>query len=455
VTGGADGATSGTVTSGARSPSGGGGSVATPGGANNTTATTTRRGQVTTRGVTATTVQIGVGTSDVDTFAKTLGVSLSSGDTKAQLAALSKEIDKRGGILGRHVEFVEHKYNTAQTLNDPATANQAACATWTQDHHVFAVFSLTDPTLLECLKKSDTPLIDGGAGWGLDAMRIYRQVYDRYPNYFNIGAIVGDRFDEIAVQRLVARNYFQGWNTSTGAPDPSKPMKFGLIVADTQNGTYEQNSITKQLAKYNIKPTLVLRQPPGLSTSGANAQNAVLQMKAAGVTHIWGAGGVTHQAAEQQGYRPRYFLPIGTGVLQDFSPAKQLVGAMAMAAVPAMEMAGPPALNEDPSPATTECKSIMRGAGQTWDSASVLAAMEIMCDSFFFLQAAIQASGDLTTDGLRRGMESLGSRNSALTYQSVFGPGEHASARAMRDQEFNPSCGCFQFASKNLYVAGS
>lgn len=445
----------GVVSSGGQVQAGGAGRSATPG-AGGTTPTTAKRGLVTTRGVTATTVKIGVGTSDADSFAKTLGLSgLSSGDTKAQFAAIEKELNKRGGILGRKIELVEHKFSTAQSLNDPATASQAACATWTQDNHVFAVFSLTEVTLLECLKKADTPLIDGGAGWGLDAMRIYRQIYERYPNYFNIGAMYGDTYDEIAAKRLVARNFFQGWNTTTGAADASKPMKFGIIVTDNQNGQYQEASITKQLAKQGIKPSLVLRNAPGLANAGANAQSNVLQMKAAGITHIWGAGGTFHQTAEQQAYRPRYFQGIGVSVIPDFSPARQLIGSMTMIAIPAMELGGPLSISEDLNPATTECRKIMRDAGQVPASASEQATMMIGCDQAFFFQAAIQASGNLTTDGLRQGMEMLKNRDSAVTFKSMFGLGSHASAQAMRDAEYRSDCGCYTYASKELHtVAG-
>lgn len=419
------------------------------------TATTARgRGAVTTRGVTDTTVTLGIATSDVDSFAKTLGVSISAGDTKAQLAAISKEIDKRGGILGRKLVFVEHKFNTAQALNDSATAAQGACATWTQDNHVFAVLSLYDQTLLECLKKADTPLIDAGAGWGLDAVRVHKGMYNRYPDFFILGAMLGDRYDDLAVDRMVARNFFQKWDTSEGKPG-NQPMKLGLVVTGNANGDEALASMKRALAAHGITPALVYRSDGTLSGAGASAQNIVLQFKAAGITHVWGAGGTTLQAAEQQNYRPRYWFPIGVGVLAQVAPARQLAGSMAISITPALDNDGAPAF-EDITPASVECKKIMRDAGQDYSSSSTtLAAMQGLCDSLFFFQQAIKNTGELTSSGLRRGLESLGDRASAETFSSVLSSNEHAPARAARDLDFKADCKCYVYPSRQLYTAST
>lgn len=457
---GGDGSTDGTGvvasggTSGGSSGSSSGGSTS---GAptNGNTSVTGRRGAVTTRGVTDTTVKLGIGTSDVDSFAKTLGVSISAGDTKAQLAALSKEVDKRGGILGRKLEFVEHKFNTAQALNDSATAAQAACATWTQDNQVFAVFSLTDVTLLECLKKADTPLIDAGAGWGLDGVRFHKNLTARYPDFFILGAMLGDRYDDLATDRMVARNFFEKWNTREGQPG-NEPMKLGLVVSQTPNGDEAVASMTRALARHGIKPTIIYRSDGTLSGAGASAQNAVLQFKSAGITHVWGAGGTTLQAAEQQNYRPRYWFPIGVGVLTQVAPVQQLEHSMTISITPAMDNSGAPAF-EDVTPASVECKKLMRDAGQNYDqSSTTLAAMQGLCDSVFFFQQAIKNTGELTSAGLRRGLESLTNRTSAQTFQSVLGPGvDHLPARAARDLSFKVDCKCYVYPTRDLHVAAS
>lgn len=443
-TGGLDGSTTG---GGTGSSSSGGSSVSSGG----KTVSTVRKGEVTTRGVTDTTVQVGIATSDADSFAKTLGISLSSGDTKAQLAAISKEIDKRGGILGRRLEFVYHQFNTAQSLNDSATANQAACADWTQDHHVFAVFSITDVTMLECLKRTDTPLIDAGAGWGLDGVRAHKTLFNAYPNFFILGAMLGDRFDDLVADRMAARNFLEHWDTRNGGPGGVAPSKLGLMVADTPNGDSAVASMKRALARKGITPAIVFRYDGTLSGAGASAQNAVLQFKAQGITHVWGAGGTFIQAAEQQNYRPRYWFPIGVQILAQLEPPAQMNGSMAVSITPAMDNGGAPAA-ADVTPASAECKKIMRDAGQTYSDTSVLSAMQSLCDQLFFFQAAIQKSGNLTTAGLRQGLESLGDRLSAETFVSMLGPNDHAPARAARDLSYNTGCKCFPYATPELIV---
>ena len=117
-------------------------------------------------GFTKDTIKIGYATADdYNAFAGSLGINgvTASGDPKVQMQAVVNDINKRGGLLGRKIVLVPHDYNTAQTVNDPASANQAACADWTEDNHVFAVVlaPIIEDTLLSCLAKARTPLQRG------------------------------------------------------------------------------------------------------------------------------------------------------------------------------------------------------------------------------------------------------------------------------------------------------
>jgi hypothetical protein len=76
----------------------------------------------------------------------------------------------------------------------------------------------------------------------------------------------------------------------------------------------------------------------------------------------------------------------------------------------------------------------MKGAGIDISQSGVLFNALMVCDAFFYLRAGIEAAGALGEGVLVHGLESLGSRQqSTLTWVSALGPGEHTTARALRD----------------------
>jgi hypothetical protein len=405
------------------------------------------------RGFTKTKIYLGVPISDATTYAKALGINgIDAGDTMALYKAIVDDINSHGGIAGRHVEIVVHQFSTAQEVNDPATANQEACTDWTQDHHVFAVLNggyVIEDVLLACLAKADTPLI--GAG-GIDAQRIYQPTYTKYPMFFNVGDMLGETYDRISIRRLVARNFFQRWDTSKGAPG-SAPMKVGILMHQGPEGDHALASLEQQLARYGIKPASVVRVRTG-SQGSADASNAQLRFKTLGITHIVSNPGLAFmETAKQQGYYPRYFLPAALQVYASTAPAGQLTGAMAEDYVPAYDVAATE-YPGDPTPAAAHCRNIMTKAKQDISSPSVLWAMQFECDEFFFVRAAVDVAGGLSTAAvLARGFDSLGSRaQSAMTWKTSFGPSQHASTQALRDLAWDSSCTCWRFTSKQDHI---
>jgi len=441
----------------------GGTTGATTGGAGSATGTTRAPvvgGPVTGRGFTRTTIQIGVYTADdFQAFTKALGAdNLNTGDAMAQYNAVVADINKHGGIAGRKIVLVKHNYNTAQVLNDPETANEAACATWTQDNHVFAVAlpgGIFTRNLLECLKKHDTPLIFGG---GVESPRTYQAIYTQYPLLFNPGAMLAERFDEVSIRRLVARGFFTGWDTLNGRPS-SAPVKIGAVFRDTIDGETKKRSIERQLHKYGLTLASVVRCPASFSDAIRCQQASVLRMQADGVTHMLGAGAFFLTTAEGQHYRPRYFIDQTAKSFASLAPHPQLVGAMSESTIPLMDVEQPQDPG-DPSPATDYCRRIMRASGQTTSDRTTMWSMGSVCDSLYFLRAAVSAGRVLSTAGVRAGFESLGpSVPSALTWSTFFGPQDHASTRGVRDLKFVPeTCeGCadgyFAYAGKVTHQA--
>jgi hypothetical protein len=189
------------------------------------------------------------------------------------------------------------------------------------------------------------------------------------------------------------------------------------------------------------------------SESSGGQQAVVLRFQTEGITHVIGAALPFMTTAQSQHYYPRYFIRVAVDTIAQTAPASQLAGAMAESLIPANDV-GAEQDPGDPSPATTYCKKVMKAAGQPYTERSELWVMESMCDSFFFVKDAIDASGTLTTAGLRSGLESLRGRPSALTWVSQLGPGpgQHAAGHAMRDILYDAGCSCFKYTSTRNFT---
>jgi hypothetical protein len=405
------------------------------------------------RGFTRTTVQIGIADSDVNTYANTLGIKgVATGDETAQVNAVVSSINRRGGLLGRKIELVWYHASSAQTLNNPSVVDEEACATWTQDHHVYAVIGPigipVDQDMLACLAKTNTPLIGAGNPWGLDAQPYFQQLYDRFPTFVNVDSMLGETLYRIAIARLVARHFFEPWDTSRGAPATGavKPaVKVGVVIRDNPTGERLLAVVKGELAKYKIAVADVARLSGGVSQSSADAQNAVLHFHSDGVTHELGTAAMAF--AEGQQYRPRYFIADEPQLIATNAPKAQLQGAMSESYIPALDVGVDPG---PPTAATTQCLTLMRDAHQDTGSGTARYLMEAICDGFFFLRAAVTTSGSLTRP--TQGFDALGSRvPAAMTWGTRFGPGRHASTSALRDVGYDNGCSCFVYTSNRNY----
>jgi ABC-type branched-subunit amino acid transport system substrate-binding protein len=427
----------------------------TPGAGTSTGGTTAQpslpTGAVSGRGFTATTIKLGYATADdYNTFVGGLGLSgLDVGDPKAQMKAVVDDINRRGGIAGRKIVLVPHNFNTAQAVGDPQTANQAACATWTQDDPVFAVVlpAIVTDNLLECLHKAHTPLVHAG----LEFPRKYGRVYTKYPSFFHIGAMVGERFDSLAIDRIYKRGYFQKWDTLNGRAGGNDAVRIGVIVRNNDEGAVQEQSYRRELAKHGLKPYSVDHCTSNIDAASC-MQSVQLRYQTARITHVMGNSDLNFMnAANAQQYHPRYFMVGSYDLFAQNAPKAQLTGAMGEGFMPTADV--PQA--KDPGPptsATTACLSLMRRAGQNPSGRGVQLNMESTCDALSFVKAAIDRVGGLSEALLQRGFESLGtSFPSAVTWSVRFTPQQHAGVYGLRDLVYDSPCGCFVYTSKVTY----
>ncbi|HVV75660.1 MAG TPA: ABC transporter substrate-binding protein [Mycobacteriales bacterium] len=403
-------------------------------------------------GFTATTITLGFPYADVSSFASALGLKgLDSGDPLAEATAVVNDINKHGGILGRQVKLVTFKGSAVQALTSPSSEDQAACAHFTQDNHVFAVMypdaAIYGEQLLGCLAQASTPLVVAG---GIDAEPFGRSVFEKFPTFFDIGDMTYELYDQIAYSRLAARGFFTGWNTTLGGPGKA-PVKVGLLGIDDTWGTARIKDQERQLAAHGITTTAVVQCPSNVTETINCQQSAELKFRSLGVTHVFGAGVPFISTANNQHYYPRYFVTVEPALFAQNAPPKTLVGAMSESFIPAMDVdaaqsPGPP------TGATTRCVKTMRAANLQTTYGTELWAEEATCDAFYFTAAALDKSQDLSPNGLRAGFEALGSTQpSALTWTTRLDATHHTSAAALRDLSFQVKCDCFAYTSRTNY----
>lgn len=389
-------------------------------------------------GMTASTVKIGVYTvAGYSKAASAAGFNAALGDQAAMTKEIVGYINANGGFAGRQGLPVIHDANLAAPSAD--AEYQAACAAWTQDDRVYAVVSpigTGSNTLYDCLSKAGVPTV--GAGESQDA-----SFFQRFPDWFyqptdmNLRRILSNNVDALA-----GVGFFG-----------SKP-KIGVIMADTPTERAAvDRGLKPALARHGLKLAKSFAVVQDSSAQSAYS-GAVLQFKAAGITHVLfsylGSAVLFMTNAENQQYRPRYGLHSRNSpaaLLEGNAPARQQEGAMGIGWQPMNDVnqANDPGIL---GPRQQLCLKLIRKAGQdTTVRATALIGLWL-CDGLFFLRDALQKAPSFSAAGLRTGVESLRDFDAASTFRSGFAPGRlHDGASLYRMFAFNSECRCYRYIS--------
>lgn len=391
-------------------------------------------------GVTATEIRIGFPTFDDEAAtADRFGIEgASSGDTRRQFGALAKDLNARGGLLGRKVVLVPRAISLANLIRDPAAEEQAACTFWTEDEPVFAVISGQFVFLTPCLGKRGVTTVGGGG-----IVDPTDQARDRY---FGAGGARQDLLASVFVQRLQAQGYFSGWDAARGAAGAA-PARVGMIYQDLPVYHRYYKVVMAELKARRIPYSEpVIYAPTGEGVASASS-SAVLKFRSEGVTHVFGAALLFFQAAESQGYRPRYSFDsrVPPAVIAANVGPEQLRGAMGVGFQPTYDVERP----QDPGAVSTEatrCLKVMTDAGVSWQAArSVQHAVLSECAGLWALEAALQTAGAIGADVLPPAFASLGTRPSAVTFSESWRGDRLASASVVADLQYAEACRCFGY----------
>jgi hypothetical protein len=381
------------------------------------------------------------GTGNAAAFGVSLGNTLSEKDVDQ---AVIDGINKEGGIAGRKV--VPVYANTDTGSPNWETDFAAACATFTQDHHVVAVLGYVFnyfQSFESCLAQHGITHLN--TGFNIPD----RTELSHYPLHLAVDTPTIDRRGMLKLDGGVATGVL------------TKTSKLGVLT-DTCPGTERSLASTflptaKRLG-ITVAKTVTINCANGNADSGSAVgavQNAVLQFAAAGVDRV-----IFHAvsegpplllfalAADSQGYRPTYLVTsmANLDALKGYFPAGQRKNVHGYGWMANQDV--PPNAYPTPNAAQKRCLGYLMAKGLKPTAGPDYAYAYNFCEAIFTYQRAVERTGGLSTGAqLMAAIQGFGtSVESAINNDgSAFGPRLDDAVRATRHVVYTDACGCWAY----------
>jgi ABC-type branched-subunit amino acid transport system substrate-binding protein len=407
-----------------------------PGGPNETTATTGPRSgtaalRATDRGVTADSIKVGVLIGDSSGSAA-FGIDTESFNPTAEQAAWQgymDQLNERGGVLGRRLVPVYAKFDA---LSD--AEKEAACASLTQDHKVFAVFNMgffSGARVLCVTERNRTPLLKGDPEASDDIFRASR-------GYLSSTVASYDRQARNLAGEGIALGLVAG-------------KKIGLVAKSTEPFAESFTGAIKA-AGHTVAHTTLLAADD--ATAQSQLPGEVEAMKRKGVQTVFLLTTFYHhsafaQHAETQLFTPRYVASDIFGSTEDITTQAMPAsygGAIGVTMVRSGEVAaGLPEPEVD-----KRCRETYeKRTGSTIGSNNDLRYVVMMaCDVVARFEGAATAAGPgLTRDRLAASIAQLGVRPTPYTGGGSYRPGKTDAADYVRTKRWEFGCRCYRIES--------
>ena len=404
-------------------------------------------------GVTDDKIYLGIVYLDAGAANQALAGQTIESDSRKAYDAMIEEVNKAGGLGGREVVPIYHKYDgdSSETIAQQA---QAACARFTQDNKVYAIFAFDNGAgvIQECTEKAGAVNLAPNTG-------SLPETFRRYPHYIEIAGMNLLRVGPVTVTGLKREGYFD------------RGLKLGIVTWDDANyrKALEEGyvpALGKQGVQLATDPAYISAPQTydDLAAMSADINNAILRFQSQGITHVILAGGasglcglacmetVWMRRAESQNYRPRYGLNdnnLPTAAYdQGLYPAEQLRASVAVAWLDLNKAADE---GTRVNQTRERCFALMRKHGVPMNNVNQEDAARSACDELSFLQTII--NGKLNgvprvNDAFIAAVNGLGtSFASASAYGTHFSATRHDGIAAARNIKFLASCDCWRYVT--------
>jgi hypothetical protein len=388
-------------------------------------------------------ISVGFLAYDVAKLLSTVG-GQAAGDAQGPAKAIISALNKQGGLAGRKIEPVY--YTVDGTATDYSSQYQAACATFTQDHHVEAVIGVGNATFYSCLLRAGVPVLSAA---GIEALD--ETAWRSLPNLFAVDLLAIDRGARAALEQSLRTRWL------------TKQNKLGVIVSGCVWGTRTYRDVVVPMARR--AGVSVISHSLGCPVDGAGSlgptssevQSAVLQFRAAGVDRVmFVAANLDPSAymfftknADSQGWYPGYIVGSSAGASywasQGIVSPEQLESTRVVGFSPFLDVTTPAQ-----SAPFRACLSLLRSAGAPTATAGLGAfAYASICDAAFVLRAALVSNGGVGgLAALRPALEGLGASYVAagtIDGRVRLGPDRHDGVRQVQVSTYGSGCSCFRY----------
>ena len=403
------------------------------------------------RGVTASTITIGVMYDrEMNQEAAAFGADTSTGgfpDPKPQVDGIVKYLNEHGGIDGKKIVQVVYDRGTCPSCSD-ASSDQAACAKFTQDNHVYAVISVYQAHgQAPCLAKAGVPLIEAGNG----PPRRGTQPYDSLGAFYvTPNQIDFTRYCTTVVDGLNNLGFFKGQKVGIAYYDSA------VEHVGVQKGCLPE---MKRLG-VNLKGTVAMpyqQTPADYSEDVSAANTGVLQFQQQGITRVVlldDQNTTFASSAENQHYYPKYGMSsIGSPAAFAAAQPKSAPGMVGVGYDPVADLGT--ADNVRIGPGEDLCKQIMvKYTNQRPSNALDWGIMQWHCDGFFFLRELLKRNLTFAIANWARAIAAVGtSFQSASVLGTDFGTGRFDGVSEFRPLAYNTDCKCIHYTGPAFTAA--
>lgn len=378
------------------------------------------------------------------------GEGVTTGDERRNYEALIDWFNERGGLAGRRLKPVYHRFSN-QSATPKGAQLQAACSTFTEDNAVFVVMTANvDDSFLQCMHRYQVGLI-GYAGFTNSDARTFQQ-FPRWLETNTLSLSAAANLTPIGQEEL---GFFK-----TAGPVGAR---LGVLTYDHPRFRRAlEQELLPSLARLGHKPVDVRYAKyeetlSDVAQTSSDVSNAVLSFRSNDVTHVMILDGqalltiLFMRQAENQGYRPAYGLNSQNG--------GQIVVDSGVAPPEQFRKATLVGWSQDDDVvreqrrtwrARRQCEKIYDQAGIQFGDDNARVVGYLNCDSFFFARAAIEATrGPLSADTFVQGATALGNRyESPVIGPTAFGPGKRYGVSRYNLARYFDDCGCFRYVSR-------
>lgn len=365
-------------------------------------------------------------------------------DGGSDTPAVADYINATGGIDGRPIELRLREYDTTDGRPYDVTFAEV-CNTFAEGKRPVAVITIAnDDELAPCLASKGIPMIND---WPTAGTVAFQDLHAGH--FFQPGSLALERFASPYVRTLAEENFFRG-----GA-------RVALLrYSDAYTDAAVDSALRPALKQADVRLVAEEAVPYTRSVNDisgllSRVGSAIVRFRAANVNRVISVDntgqliGLFMQAAEPQGYHPRYGLSSLNSplFLRSSLPPDPLRGAVGIGWSPITDVA---ATDEGAVPqARVTCTQIFERAGvrELGDrSAYGQFGAYSRCSNLLMLRTALERVDASSAAAMRTALEALGGRHqSAVAMQSELSRSRHDGAQAYRVLRFVDGCNCFRY----------